>query len=127
MRESGEMYLETILILFNRRGYVRSIDVAEEMGLSRPSVSRGMAKLREKGKPIDNVSGFDSTKESIIYITSQSSLNLYRIFFCTRSGMIKLVDGGEFDVTRKTVSATSSRQSMARKSCRPLGSLRQNQ
>ena len=47
MRESGEMYLETILILFNRRGYVRSIDVAEEMGLSRPSVSRGMAKLRE--------------------------------------------------------------------------------
>ena len=47
MRESGEMYLETILILLNRRGYVRSIDVAEEMGLSRPSVSRGMAKLRE--------------------------------------------------------------------------------
>ena len=49
MRESGEMYLETILILYNRRGYVRSIDVAEEMQLSRPSVSRGMAKLRENG------------------------------------------------------------------------------
>ena len=49
MRESGEMYLETILILYNRRGYVSSIDVAEEMQLSRPSVSRGMSKLRENG------------------------------------------------------------------------------
>ncbi len=47
MHESGEMYLETILILMNRKGSVRSIDVAEEMNLSRPSVSRGMAKLRE--------------------------------------------------------------------------------
>ena len=47
MRESGEMYLETILILKERKKTVRAIDVAEEMGLSRPSVSRGMAKLRE--------------------------------------------------------------------------------
>ena len=47
MRESGEMYLETILILKQKKHTVRSIDVAEKMGLSRPSVSRGMAKLRE--------------------------------------------------------------------------------
>jgi len=47
MRESGEMYLETILVLKGKKHTVRSIDVAEEMGLSRPSVSRGMAKLRE--------------------------------------------------------------------------------
>ena len=47
MRESGEMYLETILVLKQKKKTVRSIDVAEEMGLSRPSVSRGMAKLRE--------------------------------------------------------------------------------
>ena len=49
MRESGEMYLETILVLMNQKGSVRSIDVAEEMNLSRPSVSRGMSKLRESG------------------------------------------------------------------------------
>ena len=49
MRESGEMYLETILILKQKKRTVRAIDVAEEMGLSRPSVSRGMAKLRENG------------------------------------------------------------------------------
>ncbi len=47
MRESGEMYLETILVLKEKKRTVRAIDVAEEMGLSRPSVSRGMAKLRE--------------------------------------------------------------------------------
>ena len=46
MRESGEMYLETILVLKNQKKTVRSIDVAEEMNLSRPSVSRAMAKLR---------------------------------------------------------------------------------
>ncbi len=66
-----------------------------------------MAKPKDKGKPIDNISGFDTTKESVIYVTSQSSLNLYRILFCTKNGMIKLVDGGEFDVTRKTVAATT--------------------
>lgn len=49
MRESGEMYLETILILKGKKRTVRAIDVAEEMGLSRPSVSRGMSKLRENG------------------------------------------------------------------------------
>ena len=49
MRESGEMYLETILVLKEKKHTVRAIDVAEEMALSRPSVSRGMAKLRENG------------------------------------------------------------------------------
>lgn len=49
MRESGEMYLETILVLKSKKAMVRAIDVAEAMGLSRPSVSRGMAKLREDG------------------------------------------------------------------------------
>jgi Mn-dependent DtxR family transcriptional regulator len=49
IQESGEMYLETILILSQKRGEVRSIDVADEMAFSKPSVSRAMAKLRESG------------------------------------------------------------------------------
>lgn len=49
IQESGEMYLETILILSQKRGEVRSIDVADEMSFSKPSVSRAMAKLRENG------------------------------------------------------------------------------
>ena len=46
MYESGEMYLETILILGLRRNLVRAVDVAEEMGLSKPSVSRALGKLK---------------------------------------------------------------------------------
>ncbi len=47
--ESGEDYLETILILHQRIGEVRSIDVVREMELSKPSVSRAMGILREGG------------------------------------------------------------------------------
>ena len=43
MRESGEMYLETILLLGRKRNLIRAVDVAEEMNLSKPSVSRAMA------------------------------------------------------------------------------------
>ena len=42
MHESGEMYLETILILKNKNEYVRSIDIARQLGFSKPSVSRGI-------------------------------------------------------------------------------------
>ena len=47
MQESGEMYLETILILSKKKNIVRSIDVVEYMGFSKPSVSRAMGKLKE--------------------------------------------------------------------------------
>lgn len=46
IKESGEMYLETILILSRERPVVRSIDVAEKMSFSKPAVSRAMAKLK---------------------------------------------------------------------------------
>jgi DtxR family transcriptional regulator, Mn-dependent transcriptional regulator len=47
--ESGENYLETILILSQRTGFVRSVDVAHELGYSKPSISRAMAILKNKG------------------------------------------------------------------------------
>lgn len=49
IKESGEDYLETILILHERTGYVRSIDIAAELGFSKPSVSRAMGILKESG------------------------------------------------------------------------------
>lgn len=49
IRESGEDYLETILILQKRTGFVRSIDVANELGYSKPSISRAMGILRSYG------------------------------------------------------------------------------
>lgn len=63
-------------------------------------------KFRDKGVPIDNVSNFDSAKESIVYAASQSDLNLYRVIFATKQAMLKVVDGGEFDVAKRTVAAT---------------------
>ncbi|MBQ6078026.1 MAG: metal-dependent transcriptional regulator [Clostridia bacterium] len=47
--ESGEMYLETILVLSQKKNAVRSIDVAEEMSFSKPSVSRAMGILKKGG------------------------------------------------------------------------------
>jgi len=47
--ESGEMYLETIHVLSKKSGVVRSIDVSEYMGVSKPSVSRAIGLLREGG------------------------------------------------------------------------------
>lgn len=49
IQESAENYLETILILKNKNGAVRSIDIANELGFSKPSVSVAMKNLRENG------------------------------------------------------------------------------
>lgn len=49
IQESAENYLETILILHRRHGAVRSIDIAGELGYSKPSVSIAMKNLRENG------------------------------------------------------------------------------
>ena len=49
IQESAENYLETILILKNKKGMVRSIDIANELNFSKPSVSIAMKNLRENG------------------------------------------------------------------------------
>ena len=49
VHESGEMYLEAILVLSERSGFVRAIDVGEYLGYSKPSVSRAMGILRKGG------------------------------------------------------------------------------
>ncbi len=63
-------------------------------------------RFRDKGVPIDNISNFNSEKEEIIYITNQTELNLRQIIFVTAQSMCKLVNGGEFDVSKRTVAAT---------------------
>ncbi|MBE5827132.1 MAG: DNA topoisomerase 4 subunit A [Butyrivibrio sp.] len=63
-------------------------------------------KMRDKGVPIDNISNFDTSKEMIVMAASQSDLNLFRILFTTKMSMMKIVDGGEFDVSKRTVAAT---------------------
>lgn len=63
-------------------------------------------KFRDKGVPIDNISNYSSEKEDIVYITSQTEINLRRLLFVTEQSMMKIVDGGEFDVAKRTVAAT---------------------
>ena len=49
IHESAEDYLETMLMLKEERGYIRSVDVAEKMGVTKPSVSYATKRLRESG------------------------------------------------------------------------------
>ena len=62
--ESGEDYLETILILHKRNGEVRSIDIVHEMQLSKPSVSRAMGILREGGFIVVDGGGYITLTEA---------------------------------------------------------------
>ena len=64
MQESGEMYLETILILSQKKQYVRSIDVCEYMGYSKPSISRAVSLLRNNGYVDMDDRGYLSLTES---------------------------------------------------------------
>lgn len=63
LHESGEMYLETILVLKNRLGLVRSIDIANEMGFSKPTISVAMKKYREDGLVSMDDQGFINLTE----------------------------------------------------------------
>lgn len=57
IQESGENYLEAILVIKERKGYVRAIDVANELNVSKPSVSRAMSVLKKEG--LINVDGLN--------------------------------------------------------------------
>ena len=64
-------------------------------------------KFRDKGIPIDNVSNYNSSEESIVYVLPMSDLVLQKLMFGTKKGMFKQVYGTEFDVIKRTVAATS--------------------
>ena len=58
MHESGEMYLETIYILSQKKAQIRSIDVAEYMGYTKPSVSRAVGLLKKSGHILVDKDGY---------------------------------------------------------------------
>ena len=89
------MNTDTICI-FTDNGNVHQIKVA-----SIPS-----KKVREKGVPIDNLGNYSSQGESIIALFSFNMIKDRKLLFTTKNGMIKLVDGSEFETNRKTMAAT---------------------
>ncbi len=63
-------------------------------------------KMRDKGVPIDNVSNFDSKEEQLVYVESLNQIKQSQMLFATASGMVKLVEGSEFEVSKRTTAAT---------------------
>ena len=62
-------------------------------------------KFRDKGIPIDNVSNFDSTGEQIIYLCDGEQMRYAWLMFATKQGVIKKVEGAEFQVIKRTIVA----------------------
>ncbi len=73
LKESGEMYLESIYVLSQSKGTVRSIDIAEFMNFTKPSVSRGIGLLKEQGYISVDKNGF-------ILLTELGSQTAEKIF-----------------------------------------------
>ena len=71
MNESGEMYLETIYVLSQKKAEVRSVYVAEYMGFSKPSVSRGVSILKRDGYLTMDANGYLELTDSVMYLAKK--------------------------------------------------------
>ncbi len=63
-------------------------------------------KFRDKGTPVDNVSNYSSSGEQIVMICDAEQMRFSHLLFATARGMIKRVDGKEFQVSKRTIAAT---------------------
>lgn len=63
-------------------------------------------KFRDKGQPVDNLSNYNSSEENLLFVASLMQMKEKKLLFVTRAGMLKLVDGAEFDVAKRTTAAT---------------------
>ena len=84
------------LALFTNKGQMHLIKV-----LDLP-----FGKFRDKGQPIDNLSNYNSSEENLIFVASLEQMRLHKMLFATKTGMLKMVDGAEFDVAKRTTAAT---------------------
>ena len=71
LQESGEMYLETIFILFQRTGAVRSVDISEYMNYSKPSVSRAIGLLKSGGYITVDAGGYITLTDAGLEVASK--------------------------------------------------------
>lgn len=100
IHQSGEDYLETILILENKTGYVRSIDVANELGYTKASISRAMSILRK-----DNYITMDNSGQ--IHLTEKGLKKASQIY--ERHKIITEFLINVLDVERKTAEEDACR------------------
>ena len=86
------------ICIFTDAGVMHQIRVSDIPG----------GRLRDKGTPIDNMSGYDSSKEKILCMTSDRRLDSSFLLFVTRQAMVKVVPGTEYRSKNKTVLATKT-------------------
>jgi len=84
------------ICLFTNAGKMHQVKV--------PDIPYG--KFRDKGTPIDNLSNYNSTEEQIVFVCDEGSLSMAKLLFATKQGMLKQVDGSEFQVAKRTILAT---------------------
>lgn len=104
-RDSIEMEYKTIvpvmntgrICVFTSTGQMHTIKVMD----------LPLGKNKDKGVPIDNVSNYDSTKESVVYVCALADVVMQKLCFATKYAMMKFVYGTEFDVLKRTVAATN--------------------
>ena len=65
-----------------------------------------LVRFRDKGIPADNLSNYDSAAEQILYVAPVSQIKNDTLLFVTKTSMCKLVEGGEFDVAKRTIAST---------------------
>ncbi len=63
-------------------------------------------KFRDKGTPIDNLSNYNSAEEQIVFVCDEERISSAKMLFATKQGMLKRVDGSEFQVSKRTIAAT---------------------
>lgn len=84
------------ICLFTNRGQMHLVKVMD----------LPFGKFRDKGTPIDNVSNYNSSEENLVCIETLSSISGAKLLFGTKGAMLKIVEGGEFDVAKRTTAAT---------------------
>ncbi len=84
------------LCIFTDKGLLHTVKILE----------LPYGKFRDKGTPLDNVSKYNSNEENIIYINCMDGLRGKKLLFVNSQGMIKTVEGDEFDVSKRTTAAT---------------------
>lgn len=134
--EEKKIEEQEIVILMDRFGYTRSVDVATYERNKEAADSENkyvlncmntgkvciftntgkmhqvkaldipFGKFRDKGTPIDNISNYTSAEENIVYICDEEQIRTAKLLFATKQGMIKKVDGSEFQVSKRTIAAT---------------------
>ncbi|WP_343249901.1 DNA topoisomerase (ATP-hydrolyzing) [Diplocloster hominis] len=63
-------------------------------------------RFRDKGTPMDNLGNYDSSGENIVYVNALEHIRGEKLLFATEQGMLKQVDGSEFDASKRTIAAT---------------------